>query len=94
MSVDAATDLLRDLQTFCFVILYFTTDSVREVTMGKPVKITNLKHSAADLCWLASREKRGSVVRRLWALAMILEGSSRAEAVKKNGFYRKTLRYW
>jgi len=42
--------------------------------MGQPIGITDLEYSAADLRRLASREKRGEVVRRLLALAMILEG--------------------
>lgn len=62
--------------------------------MGKLVEITNLKHSAADLRRLTSREKRGAVVRRLLALAMTLEGNSRTEAADKNGMDRQTLRDW
>ena len=31
--------------------------------MGQPIEITNLEHSAVDLRRLASREKRGEVVR-------------------------------
>jgi hypothetical protein len=53
--------------------------------MGQPIGITNLEHSAGDLRRLASREKRGEVVRRLLALAMILEGHSRTEAAQMNG---------
>ena len=62
--------------------------------MGQPIEVTNLEYSAADLRRLASREKRGEVVRRLLALAMILEGHSRTEAAEMNGMDRQTLRDW
>jgi transposase len=62
--------------------------------MGQPINITNLEHSAGDLRRLASREKRGEVVRRLLALAMILEGHPRTEAAQMNGMDRQTLRDW
>lgn len=62
--------------------------------MGRAISITNLEYSAADLRRLASREKHGEVVRRLLALAMILEGYSRAEAAKMNGMDRQTLPDW
>ncbi len=62
--------------------------------MGQPIEITKLEYSAADLRRLASREKRGEVVRRLLALAMILEGHSRTEAAEMNGMDRQTLRDW
>ena len=62
--------------------------------MGQPIEITNLEYSAADLRRLASREKDGQVVRRLLALAMILEGRSRTEAAEMNGMDRQTLRDW
>jgi transposase len=62
--------------------------------MGQPIEITNLEYSAADLRRLASREKDGQVVRRLLALAMILDGHSRTEAAGMNGMDRQTLRDW
>ena len=62
--------------------------------MGQPIEITNLDYSAADLRCLASREKRGEVVRRLLALAMILEGHSRTASAEMNGMDRQTLRDW
>ena len=62
--------------------------------MGQAVEITNLDYSAADLRRLASREKRGEIVRRLLALAMILAGHSRTEAAEMNGMDRQTLRDW
>jgi transposase len=62
--------------------------------MGQAITITNLEHSAADLRRLASRERDGEVVRRLLALAMILDGHSRTEAARLNGMERQTLRDW
>jgi transposase len=62
--------------------------------MGQPIGITNMEYSAADLRRLASRETDGQVVRRLLALAMILEGYSRTDAAELNGMDRQTLRDW
>jgi transposase len=41
-----------------------------------------------------SKNKDGQVVRRLLALALILEGKSRTEAVQMSGMERQTLRDW
>jgi transposase len=62
--------------------------------MGQPIAVINLEYSAADLRRVASREKRGEVVRRLLALAMILEGRTRSESAELNGMDRQTLRDW
>jgi transposase len=62
--------------------------------MGQPIVIANSDYSAADLRQLASREKDGQVVRRLLALALILEGHSRTEAAQLTGMERQTLRDW
>ena len=62
--------------------------------MGQAIAITRDEHSAADLRGLASRERDGEVVRRLLALAMVLEGHSRADAARMNGMDRQTLRDW
>ena len=55
---------------------------------------TNSDHTATDLRRLASRENDGQVVRRLIALALILEGRSRADAAETSGMDRQTLRDW
>ena len=62
--------------------------------MGKPVEITRLEFSAGELRALAADTRDGAVVRRLLAIAMILEGHSRAEAARLNGMDRQTLRDW
>lgn len=62
--------------------------------MGQAIAITNVDHSADGLRHLASKSKDGEVVRRLLALALLLEGKSRAEAATQSGMQRQTLRDW
>ena len=62
--------------------------------MGKPIEITRMDFSPAALRELAAHERDGAVVRRLLALAMILDGASREEAARLNGMDRQTLRDW
>ena len=62
--------------------------------MGQAVPLTNLDCSASDLRRLMSKQKDGQVVRRLLALALILEGKSRTEAAQQSGMERQTLRDW
>ena len=62
--------------------------------MGKPIEVTRLDYTAMQLRELASRERDGAVVRRLLAIAAVLDGDSRTEAAKHNGMDRQTLRDW
>jgi transposase len=62
--------------------------------MGRAITITNLSYSASELRRLMSKQKDGAVVRRLMALALILEGRSRTEAAEQSGMERQTLRDW
>ena len=62
--------------------------------MGRAGRITNLDRSGPELRGLAAKEKDGRVVRRLLALALILEGYSRAAAAAMSGMERQTLRDW
>ena len=62
--------------------------------MGQAITITNLDHTAGDLRHLAAKAKDGQVVRRLLALALLLEGKSRTEAATQSGMQRQTLRDW
>jgi transposase len=62
--------------------------------MGQAITITNRDHTSAELRRLMSKEKYGAVVRRLLALALILEGKSRTEAAAESGMERQTLRDW
>jgi transposase len=58
------------------------------------VQITRRDHDADSLREHASRVSDASVVRRLLALALVLEGHSRAAAAKTCGMDRQTLRDW
>ena len=61
--------------------------------MGQAVAISNREHSASELRRIASRHKDAEVVRRLLALAQVLDGQSRTEAARQNGD-RQTLCDW
>lgn len=62
--------------------------------MSKPVPVTRLDKSAMDLRREASRCSDGAVVRRLLAIALVLEGRPRTEAAEACGMDRQTLRDW
>jgi transposase len=62
--------------------------------MGKAIEIIRDESSAEELRTLAAGTRDGRVVRRLLALAMVLEGESREEAAQLNGMDRQTLRDW
>ena len=62
--------------------------------MVAAVAITNLDDTAADLRRLMSKEREGEVVRRLCALALVLEGHSRTAAAAQSGMDRQTLCDW
>jgi transposase len=62
--------------------------------MARPLTITRTAHSAAELRALAGKGQDGAQVRRLLALALVLEGSPRTQAAKQNGMDRQTLRDW
>ena len=58
------------------------------------VPITRLEHDADALRQHAGRVDAAAVARRLLALALVLEGHSRADAAKSCGMDRQTLRDW
>jgi transposase len=62
--------------------------------MGKPLAITRTEHSADELRAFASKSRDGGQVRRLLALALILDGHTRTEAAERTGMDRQTLRDW
>jgi transposase len=62
--------------------------------MGQAVEITRGEHSASELRALAVKIKDAAVVRRLLALALVLEGRSREAAAAASGMTRQTLRDW
>lgn len=62
--------------------------------MVAAVKITRTDHSAGELRGLAAKSNDAAQVRRLLALALILEGNSRQTAATQAGMDRQTLRDW
>lgn len=62
--------------------------------MGTALAITQKDHTAAELRVLAGRSHDGAQVRRLLALALVLEGRSRSEAAAQSGMDRQTLCDW
>jgi transposase len=62
--------------------------------MSAGVKITRMDHTAAALRGIAGKSSDGAQVRRLLALALILEGHRREAAAALAGMDRQTLRDW
>jgi len=62
--------------------------------MSRAITITRTEHTAAELREFAANSRDGAQVRRLLALALILEGRSRTEAAEQTGMDRQTLRDW
>jgi hypothetical protein len=61
--------------------------------MGQPIAVRT-DFSAVEVRRLARRAKDSDQVRRLMAIAAVLDGASRAEAAKVGGMDRQTLRDW
>jgi transposase len=62
--------------------------------MSAAVKITLTAETPATLRAFAARSRDTAQSRRLLAIAMVLEGSSRLEAARQTGMDRQTLRDW
>ena len=62
--------------------------------MSAALGITRRDYTSVELRALSSRGGAGAQVRRLLALALVLEGHSRTEAAELNGMDRQTLRDW
>jgi len=62
--------------------------------MSAAIPITRTDRTAAELRNFASRCGDGAQVRRLLAIALVLDGRSRAEAAGQNGMDRQTLSDW
>jgi transposase len=58
------------------------------------IAVTRLDLSSADLRRAAGASRDAQAVRRMLALAMVLEGASRQEAAESCGMDRQTLRDW
>jgi transposase len=62
--------------------------------MGRPIEISRFELSATEPRELAVRTQDGAVVRRLLAIALVLEGHPREAAAQLNGMDRQTLCDW
>jgi transposase len=62
--------------------------------MGLPIEITRTELTGSELRAKAVKTSDGTVVRRLLAIALLLDGCSRTEAARLNGMTRQTLRDW
>lgn len=62
--------------------------------MGAGLEITRSDYTSAELRALSGRCLDGAQVRRLLALALVLDGHSRTEAATLSGMDRQTLRDW
>ena len=62
--------------------------------MGQAIGITRTEHAAEKLREFAAKSRDGAQVRRLLAIALILEGRSRTKAAELSGMDRQTLRDW
>ena len=64
------------------------------VEAGMTVSVTRTEHTAPDLRRLAAETTDAAVVRRLLALALVLDGCKREDAARLAGMDRQTLRDW
>ena len=62
--------------------------------MGQPIAITRTDLTAAELRSCALKISDAAVVRRVLAIALLLEGHSRTAAAEMNAMTRQTLRDW
>jgi transposase len=62
--------------------------------MSAAIPITRLDRTASELRSLAGKCGDGAQVRRLLAIALVMEGRSRAEAAEQSGMDRQTLSDW
>ena len=62
--------------------------------MGRAVRVTRDDFTAADLRAASAKCTDGAQVRRILALALVVEGRSRTEAAALNGMDRQTLSDW
>lgn len=62
--------------------------------MGRALAITRTDHTSAELRSAASKSSEAAQVRRLLALALVLDGDARTGAAERSGMDRQTLRDW
>jgi transposase len=62
--------------------------------MSTAVAITRLEHTPAELRASAAKSNDAAMARRLLAIAMVLQGTSRLDAARQAGMDRQTVRDW
>jgi transposase len=62
--------------------------------MSAALAVRRTDHTAEELRSIAAKTKDGAMVRRLLAIALVIEGCSRTAAAEQNGMDRQTLRDW
>lgn len=62
--------------------------------MGRPLTITRMENTAAELRAMAGKCSDAAQVRRLLAIALVLGGDPRHSAAEQAGMDRQTLRDW
>jgi transposase len=62
--------------------------------MSAALTITRSEHTSAELRSLSTKCADGAKVRRILAVALVLDGRARTEAATLNGMDRQTLRDW
>jgi transposase len=62
--------------------------------MSAAVRVTRHNNTPTELRALAARSRDSEQTRRLLAIAMVLDGTSRLEAARQAGMDRQTLRDW
>lgn len=62
--------------------------------MARALAITRREHTATELRAAASKSSDAAQVRRLLAIALVLDGDARTDAAQKGGMDRQTLRDW
>lgn len=62
--------------------------------MGRALEITRTEYTSAELRAAASKGSDAAQVRRLLAIALVLDGDARTDAAQKGGMERQTLRDW
>ena len=62
--------------------------------MGRAIAIMRTDISARELRFIAKRTRDCRVVRRILAIALVLEGVDRATSARSSGMDRQTLRDW
>jgi transposase len=62
--------------------------------MGRALAISRTSHTASELRAAASKSSDAAPVRRMLAIALVLDGDARTEAAEQTGMERQTPRDW